>query len=396
MSLFGLKDEELTQLGGILGSMPTFSGRSNPMANVAPWMLQAQQRAQVEEDRRLKKEAYDREVKRQAQQDQAKRQGAFLLSPEANQAPSLFANQNPTERAQSMFSTGLLADSPALMSHAQNLLKPKKDAYTTVGKDSRLYKNGQLLPGQEQRPQQPGFEGKSVPSQAMNIVTEYNLKKQAGKSTTQREDMLYNLATQQLTKEQRYTDPSGQMFTTPGLNLSGFASPSIPLATNQPKAQQATIEQGREKLGAPKLAPDHLLSAGFAETMVAASQTLNDMTSGGFDPASVWEKVKGNAPVFGNFAASPEFQQYETAKGNWVRAKLRRESGATIGDKEAQDEIKTYFPVAGDSEEVIKQKKAQRLIATKAMIRSAQSAYKTGKDDSEKKRLGNKYGISFQ
>ena len=44
----------------------------------------------------------------------------------------------------------------------------------------------------------------------------------------------------------------------------------------------------------------------------------------------------------------------------WIRAKLRKESGAAIGIDEAEQEYKNYFPVVGDSAEVVKQKRDLR------------------------------------
>jgi len=62
-------------------------------------------------------------------------------------------------------------------------------------------------------------------------------------------------------------------------------------------------------------------------------------------------------------------QQYLAASMDWTRAKLRKESGAVIGTKEASDEYKTYFPVAGDSPETIEFKRKLRAIATENMMK---------------------------
>ncbi len=70
-----------------------------------------------------------------------------------------------------------------------------------------------------------------------------------------------------------------------------------------------------------------------------------------------------------NSYLTPEQQSYYQAASDWVRAKLRKESGAAIGVDEMENEIKTYFPSPGDSKEVIAQKKKAREQATVGMRR---------------------------
>jgi hypothetical protein len=60
-------------------------------------------------------------------------------------------------------------------------------------------------------------------------------------------------------------------------------------------------------------------------------------------------------------------QGYYQAAADWVRAKLRKESGAAIGVQEMEQEIKTYFPMPGDSPQTIAQKREARVQATNGM-----------------------------
>jgi hypothetical protein len=65
-------------------------------------------------------------------------------------------------------------------------------------------------------------------------------------------------------------------------------------------------------------------------------------------------------------------QKYRQAQEDWVRAKLRKESGAAIPVKEMDDEIATYFPLPFDNDPtVIEQKRQSREVATKAMVQAA-------------------------
>lgn len=72
-----------------------------------------------------------------------------------------------------------------------------------------------------------------------------------------------------------------------------------------------------------------------------------------------------------NFATSAVRQQYEQAQANWVTANLRKESGAVITPEEMQAEIRKWFPVTGNTPEVIEQKRKARLVAEESMRRSA-------------------------
>lgn len=64
---------------------------------------------------------------------------------------------------------------------------------------------------------------------------------------------------------------------------------------------------------------------------------------------------------------SPEQQQVDQARRNFITAVLRKESGAVIGPNEYRDEERKYFPQLGDSEKVIKQKQDARKLAIQAL-----------------------------
>jgi hypothetical protein len=80
--------------------------------------------------------------------------------------------------------------------------------------------------------------------------------------------------------------------------------------------------------------------------------------------------------IIANVTSSSNRQQYRQAQEDWVRAKLRKESGAVIGEEEMKREIMTYFPQPGDKPEVIEQKAGARKVAMEAMKTSAGKAGK--------------------
>lgn len=76
-----------------------------------------------------------------------------------------------------------------------------------------------------------------------------------------------------------------------------------------------------------------------------------------------------------NSSTPNDTQAYNQIAKQWIRAKLRKESGAAIGDDEMEQEFRTYFPQYGDGPDVLKQKAAAREQATKGMIAESGGAY---------------------
>jgi hypothetical protein len=119
------------------------------------------------------------------------------------------------------------------------------------------------------------------------------------------------------------------------------------------------------------------MAAGYLQRMQAATPLLDRFEVSG--RASPMTQNLANIPLVGDYArtmaSNPAQQQYYQAAMDWVRAKLRKESGAVIGEKEARDEFSLYFPMAGDSKAVIEQKRQSRASAEQAMRLAAGRAY---------------------
>lgn len=115
------------------------------------------------------------------------------------------------------------------------------------------------------------------------------------------------------------------------------------------------------------------LAAGFHDRMTEAEKNMTEVGSKGYPTAG--SAVASSIPKMGKYAErvymSQEQQRYRQAQEDWVRAKLRKESGATIQDEEMNREIATYFPQVGDGPDVIAQKERARKTALDAMLRSA-------------------------
>lgn len=134
------------------------------------------------------------------------------------------------------------------------------------------------------------------------------------------------------------------------------------------------IQKKKQDIAAgPKKTADETKTAGFHSRMIASQGEIDRILqeSPNFEAASFGET---GPAALGNIFASTEYQQYKQAADDWIRAKLRRESGAVIAVEEMESEYSNYFPVFGDSEKVIEQKKRARKTAEKAMQGSKPAA----------------------
>jgi hypothetical protein len=90
------------------------------------------------------------------------------------------------------------------------------------------------------------------------------------------------------------------------------------------------------------------------------------------------QNVRSTFNVLPEFAGgpSPEQQQNDQARRNFISAVLRKESGAAISPTEYVNEERKYFPQLGDSDKVIKQKQQARNLAIQALEAQAGSSGK--------------------
>ena len=148
------------------------------------------------------------------------------------------------------------------------------------------------------------------------------------------------------------------------------------LATSRAEAE-AKRDPTKEPVD-PKLTDSEANAAGFYKMMEDSDSIISGLPAGSQPGAG--SSVLGSVPLVGGTASrsvqSAETQKFVQASQAWVRAKLRKESGAAIGKDEMAQEIATYFPQVGDKPDVIAQKAAMRLVATNNMKISAGRALK--------------------
>ena len=179
---------------------------------------------------------------------------------------------------------------------------------------------------------------------------------------------------------------------------------TVPLATMQASYNQqqesrldrigargdAAAERELRRLEGRKPTEMEQKAAGFAQRMELSDQLIKDIENKvstqqleGKDVGTMYPTARtqalGNVPLVGkyleNVGSSTQQQLYRQAQENWVRANLRKESGAVIGEGEMKDEIRTYFPQPGDKPEQIAQKQLARQVTQQAMKTAAGASY---------------------
>lgn len=126
----------------------------------------------------------------------------------------------------------------------------------------------------------------------------------------------------------------------------------------------ASAAAAAQKAAAPKALTDTQATAqGMLGRMQAAEKMIGLKGTNTKDFAAAGAIYGGGgalASTMANKVMSKEGQAYYQAAADWVRAKLRKESGASIADTEMSSELRTYFPLPGDGPEQIAQKAAAR------------------------------------
>jgi hypothetical protein len=139
---------------------------------------------------------------------------------------------------------------------------------------------------------------------------------------------------------------------------------------------------GKPLAGKPQVPTEGQASAqGFVTRMIGAENIITGQGAAAQETPSIAETVVSGVPFVGNKAAnfvrSPDRQMTRNAQEEWVRAKLRKESGAAIPTDEMDREIETYFPQIGETDQrVIEQKRALRKTATDALLLGAGPSFK--------------------
>lgn len=99
----------------------------------------------------------------------------------------------------------------------------------------------------------------------------------------------------------------------------------------------------------------------YASSMTSANKTLDALDN----PSIIEQKLATN--IFGKFINDAEAQKVDQAGREFVNAIGRYQSGAVIPESEIENYFRIYVPQAGDTKELLAQKKAARKEAIEAM-----------------------------
>ena len=111
----------------------------------------------------------------------------------------------------------------------------------------------------------------------------------------------------------------------------------------------------------------------FSQRMRQSNDILEKYEQEG---TNIGQALASGIPLVGNYMLSDEYQRYDQARRNFVNAVLRKESGAAIAESEFRNAEKQYFPIPGDSQAVIQQKRKNRELAMKLMEQTVPGAEK--------------------
>lgn len=154
-----------------------------------------------------------------------------------------------------------------------------------------------------------------------------------------------------------------------------------------PRTLQMTPVMGADgkpitKVGKPT--EGEINAAGFASRMVAAQAITSKLPTGA--QPKTGEAVLSVIPLIGKAipeiipegigGLSSERRQYLQAANNFIRANLRKESGAAIGVDEWLAEFVNYFPQYTDDPQTVKNKEIFRNILTQNMVAAGGKSYK--------------------
>lgn len=119
-------------------------------------------------------------------------------------------------------------------------------------------------------------------------------------------------------------------------------------------------------------------AAAFGNRMAESEKFLSSPKFANYVPSTFTaiasQKARTGGAVtssIGNNLLSPRDQEYNQYASDWIRAKLRKESGAAIGDQEMESEYRLYFPMPGDGPQTIEQKRQARITAQQGFMQMA-------------------------
>tara|TARA_R100000935_G_scaffold55006_1_gene84543 strand:+ start:574 stop:1227 length:654 start_codon:yes stop_codon:yes gene_type:complete len=157
----------------------------------------------------------------------------------------------------------------------------------------------------------------------------------------------------------------------------------IDTTTDNVEVGKAILDSGKSQFGEAELK-----KAAYAVTMDEATLTINNIESKS-DLSTFMSEMTGIVGAYddylkGSSVESPwmrnlmteDFRRYDAASRAWVMAHLRDVSGAAVPAEEVYNGQLTFFPVVGDEQAEIDDKRRARRVLQVAMREAGGNAYK--------------------
>ncbi len=126
-----------------------------------------------------------------------------------------------------------------------------------------------------------------------------------------------------------------------------------------------------EQVTTPRLSDTEAKAGEFLNRMLPAVAVMTELEQGGFRPTQLqWQTFK-RAPDLAMSQFGPEAQRYFRAVDSFVRAKLRRESGAAISAQEYEDEGRGAIILPGMEGAVVGDVQRERIATVRGIRRGA-------------------------
>jgi hypothetical protein len=152
--------------------------------------------------------------------------------------------------------------------------------------------------------------------------------------------------------------------------------PEIPGVDGQPPSPYAPTQKLTEGESKDRSYVNRMTDA---HKTITELENINEGTTGFIGGVAAANPYIRDSAAF-NLSASPERQKILQAQRNFINATLRRESGAVINKEEFENGQRQYFPMPGDSAEVLEQKRRNRMLTIEGMMQGAGRGYKPPAD----------------
>lgn len=110
-------------------------------------------------------------------------------------------------------------------------------------------------------------------------------------------------------------------------------------------------------------------ASAFLTRAIGSNRSFEDQKIG--PRGLIGQNFRDAYPNAANYLASDERQIADSAQDEFIAASLRQDSGAAIPEEELERQRRIYFPMPGDGDDVIKQKREARLRALDGLVQAA-------------------------